>query len=135
MWSEADWQAHHLINLAATRRNNPVIEAAARAGWLPDAPQNVLALPTTLDAKQRLQAAGIQRPIHDSSHRKWNDRTDERLLEIRKELAIGAGAAASPEKDRAAFDALKAFQRELLQEILKQERVTMLEQFGETWTA
>jgi hypothetical protein len=55
---DADWRAHHLINVAGLRVAPELIAAAARAGWRTDDPGNVAALPASPDAQQKLRAAG-----------------------------------------------------------------------------
>jgi hypothetical protein len=76
-----------LINVAGLRVAPELIAAAARAGWRTDDPGNVAALPASPDAQQKLRAAGIDRPVHDSGHRNWNAEVEERLRDVERELA------------------------------------------------
>jgi hypothetical protein len=82
---DADWRAHHLVNVAGLRVAPELIAAAARAGWRTDDPANVAALPASPEAQQKLKAAGIDRPVHDSGHGKWNDEVGIRLKRIERE--------------------------------------------------
>lgn len=84
---DADWRAHHLINVAGLRVAPALIAAAARAGWRTGDPGNVAALPASPQAQQKLKAAGIDRPVHDSGHRNWNAEVENKLMGIGIELA------------------------------------------------
>lgn len=81
---DADWRAHHLIKVAGLRAAPDLIAAAVRAGWRTDDPGNVAALPASPQAQRKLKAAGIDRSVHDSGHRNWNNEVRaglERILD------------------------------------------------------
>ncbi len=128
--ADADWRAHHLINLAAVRGGDEVIRAATRAGWLPNEVTNVAALPHTREAQEKLRAKDEPRPVHDSGHPEWIERVRRRLANIKTELHDRFGDTGSPERDQAALDALRELQEELRDFMLKQDRLTMLQGQG-----
>ena len=121
---ENEWRAHHLISMEAIRSRNPVLAAAARAGWKTDEEANIAALPTTTAAQQTLRAVGIERPVDYSGHSQWNDRVKLRLQEIEKKLDTDFGKAASPEKDRAARIAVEKLMYQLRSEIAGLQRLS-----------
>jgi hypothetical protein len=82
----AEWEAHHLINIAGIRRAKDLIHAAVRAGWRTDGEGNTAAVPHSADAQRKLQAAGVRRPVHNNGHSKWNEYVREELDGIRKKL-------------------------------------------------
>ena len=67
------------------------------------------------------------RPVHDSGHPDWIKRVLHDLADIKTKLDKRFGAIESPQKDRAALDALTKLQEELRIEMLKKDRLTMLQ--------
>ena len=119
---DAEWRAHHLINVAGLRVAPDLIAAAARAGWRTDDPANVAALPASPDAQRKLKAAGIDRPVHDSGHRNWNDEVADELRQIEKELQrLRPGGDAY---GRRAREELEKLQNSLRQKMLQEDRLT-----------
>ena len=128
--ADAEWRAHHLINLAAVRGGDEVIRAATRAGWLPNEVANVAALPHTREAQKRLRRKDEPRPVHDSGHPEWIRDVSFKLKNIQKDLHDRFDDIESPERDQAALDALRKLQEELRDFMLKQNRLTMLQGQG-----
>ncbi len=125
---DADWRAHHLINVAGLRVAPELIAAAARAGWRTDDPGNVAALPASPDAQQKLKAAGIERPVHNSGYRNWNDEVEDRLRQIERDLRrLRPGSEAY---GRRAREELKKLQNSLRQKMLQEDRLTQNEAGG-----
>ena len=125
--ADADWWAHHLINLAAVRTGGSVLSAAMRMGWRPDAPANVAPLPNSRAAQDHLRDAGVHRPVHNSGHPGWNELVARELDSIKRTLDKDYGEDISKVKDQAAFIALLGLQRRLREAILQYDWVTMLE--------
>jgi hypothetical protein len=125
---DAEWRAHHLINVAGLRVAPELIAAAAQAGWRTDDPGNVAALPASPDAQQKLKAAGIGRPVHNSGHRNWNDEVEDRLRQIERDLRrLRPGSEAY---GRRAREELKKLQNSLRQKMLQEDRLTQNEAGG-----
>ena len=89
--ADGEWRAHHLIPLEAVRSGNAVVEAALRAGWKTDEESNIVALPNSAGAREKLREAGIDRPLDDSGHPQWNDGVIAELEEITGLLDIDFG--------------------------------------------
>jgi hypothetical protein len=104
-----------------------LIAAAARAGWRTDDPGNVAALPASPDAQQKLKAAGIDRPVHDSGHRNWNDEVRQRLRTIAQELQGNGGRPGTEAYDRQARQELEKLQNDLRQQMIQLDRATQNE--------
>ncbi len=56
--SDAEWVAHHLINVAALKRFPELVRAAVRAGWRTDDESNVVPLPKSAAAQEKLRRQG-----------------------------------------------------------------------------
>ena len=84
--ADIDWEAHHLINAAGIKRAPELFRAAAQAGWRADDASNVAPLPASRAAQERLQAQGLQRPLHDSGHRDWNEKVGVAIKALRAEF-------------------------------------------------
>jgi hypothetical protein len=121
---DAEWRAHHLINLAGLRVAPELIAAAARAGWRTDDPGNVAALPASPDAQQKLKAAGIDRPVHDSGHRNWNDEVRAGLELILDNLRNQGLTQDNEAYGREARRQLERLQDELRQKMMQEDRLT-----------
>jgi hypothetical protein len=121
---DAEWRAHHLINVAGLRVAPELIAAAARAGWRTDDPGNVAALPASPNAQEKLKAAGIDRPVHDSGHRNWNVNVGDRLKAIEQGLSKQALRRGTPAYDRQARDELEKLQNRLREEMMQRDRLT-----------
>ncbi len=121
---ENEWRAHHLISMEAVRSRNAVLAAAGRAGWKTDEDANIAALPTTEAAQQKLREAGIERPLDNSGHPRWNDRIRDKLGDIRRSLDRDFGVEDSSEKDQAAKTAVRQLLRELRQELSHLRRIS-----------
>ena len=114
------WEAHHLINQANARDFADVIEAAKRAGWRLDGPDNVVALPESETAREKLAKLGIEGPVHDSGHPNWNEIVLARLRRIQRELArsnLAKNSSAYDVRAREALDDLAAELREALKHL------------------
>ncbi len=83
---EAEWRAHHLINIAAIVEAKDLIDAAVRAGWRTDGESNTAAVPYSAEAQRKLQAAGVRRPVHNSGHSGWNRYVRARLGEVNRRI-------------------------------------------------
>lgn len=121
---DAEWRAHHLINVAGLRVAPELISAAERAGWRTDDPANVAALPASPDARQKLKAAGIDRPVHDSGHQNWNVEVEKRLRTIAQELRDEGGSPGTEAYRQQARKALEELQNDLRQKMMQQDRLT-----------
>lgn len=121
---DADWRAHHLINVAGLRVAPELIAAAAQAGWRTDDPGNVAALPASPDAQQKLKAAGIDRPVHDSGHRNWNAEVEKRLRTIAQELRDEGRSPGTEAYRQQARKTLEKLQNDLRQQMMQQDRLT-----------
>jgi hypothetical protein len=75
-------RAHHLIPANIWEAQLPLATLASQAGWQPDSPKNLIALPADA-ATQAKRAANL--PIHSSNHPEYDAET---LTEIFKEKAI-----------------------------------------------
>jgi hypothetical protein len=125
---DAEWQAHHLINIAGLREARTLIEGAARAGWRTDDPANVAPLPVSPEARDKLDAAGIQRPVHDNPHRNWNDEVLEGLKDIERTLRDQNLQPSMDGYDKAARKALEQLQNNLRKKLLELRRLTQNDQ-------
>jgi hypothetical protein len=101
-----------------------LIAAAARAGWRTDDPANVAALPAAPQAQQKLKAARIDRPVHDSGHRDWNGEVRRRLEQISDDLANQGLSKGTNAYDRQAREQLERLQNDLRQSMLREKRLT-----------
>ena len=121
---DAEWRAHHLINVAGLRVAPELVAAAARAGWRTDDPANVAALPASPDAQQKLKAAGIDRPVHNSGHQNWNVEVADELRQIRIDLRNQQLRSGTDVYDRRAREELEKLQNRLRQKMLQENRLT-----------
>jgi hypothetical protein len=114
-----EWQAHHLINVGNVRDYRDIFDAAAKAGWRTDEVGNVVPLPATLEAQQKLTGAGIDRLTHRGGHPDWNEKVAEELQTIRSELGGSSLVEGS--------DAYNSKARLLLNELEDRLRLEMLQ--------
>lgn len=121
---DAEWRAHHLINLAGIRAFPDLIREAAKAGWRTDDVGNVAPLPASPEARQKLQSSGIDRPVHDNGHPKWNDDVEESLAEVRMALEGEPFAPGSEAYAKRAREKLEELQRRLRQDLIGLSRLT-----------
>ena len=121
---DAEWRAHHLINIAAARRSPDLLAAAARAGWRTDDASNVAPLPASPAAREKLGAAGIHRPVHDSGHRNWNNEVLKALADIELRLDDEGMASDPGSYERRAREELERLQNDLRQKMLEFDRLT-----------
>ena len=98
--------------------------AAARAGWRTDDPANVAALPASPDAQRKLKAAGIDRPVHDSGHRNWNDEVRMGVEKILDDLRNQGLTESSEAYDSEARRQLEKLQSELRKKMMQEKRLT-----------
>ncbi|MCW3474313.1 AHH domain-containing protein [Limobrevibacterium gyesilva] len=120
---EAEWRAHHLINLAGIRRNPGLIQEAVRAGWRTDDERNVVPLPATSEAQQKLREAGEDRPVHDNGHEQWNKDVVNRLDRIESELSSEGLPSGTDAYARRAREKLEQLQNDLRQKMLGLDRL------------
>ena len=118
-----EWSAHHFIGVNAAQNHVALLEAAARAGWRMDEPANVIALPRTFAAQEKLARAGIHRPVHDNGHLKWNSDVKMALQEVEQKLSIEHLAPDSEEYAMRAAWLLQESQSRLRQEALSLSRI------------
>lgn len=116
-------RAHHLIGVHAAQQHTPLLEAAARAGWRMDAPANVIALPRTRAAQEKLARAGIQLPLHDNRHPVWNQDVSQELKLIEQELNALDLDQDSEDYAIHARQLLERLQRELRGKALEMDRI------------
>jgi hypothetical protein len=121
---DAEWRAHHRINVAGLRGTPDLIAEAARAGWRADDPTNIAPLPASPAAREKLKAAGANRPVHDSGHPNWNFEVKKALDDIPAKLEQRGIAPGSDEYARAAREELEKLQDWLRQEMAKFDRLT-----------
>ncbi len=121
---EAEWRAHHLINVAATRRAPDLLAAAIRAGWRTDDAGNVAPLPASPEAQEKLGATGIHRPVHNSGHRNWNDDALAGLNELRTNLLNDGLTPGTDAYDQAVRKGFEKMQDDLRQKMLELDRLT-----------
>lgn len=120
--TEADWRAHHLIPHVAVRRNIELFQAAARAGYRFDNPGNLVLLPYTKAAQEKMRAAGQHRPIHSSGHGDWNDARLEQVQRISERVETERLLGSEETADELARNLLKDLEQELRSEVLFAER-------------
>lgn len=77
-----EWEAHHLLPHGVVRKNPDVSGSAVRGGWHMDNARNIIAVPISREAQDRLKKAGIHRPVHDNSHSKWSNEVEKKLMKI-----------------------------------------------------
>ncbi len=119
-----EWKAHHLVNMATIRAEATFFAEAARAGWRTDETENIVALPASEEARQKLQKAGIRRPVHNSGHPEWNADVLEEVNAIMADLQSRDLQMGSEAYARAAKAELESMQRRLRQKMLGQDRIT-----------
>jgi hypothetical protein len=125
-----DWQAHHLIGMASVKVRDDLLAAAARAGWRPDEPGNIVALPANPAAQEQLQAKGIARPLHDNKHSHWTETVSSGLKEIIEILNQEDYDESSEAYAKAARDAIEKLQEKLREAAMKERRLTQGETNG-----
>ena len=119
-----DFAAHHLIPVEVVRKWKELFEAAARAGWSTDESDNVVALPKTEGARERMERhMGERRALHDNPHRNWNTEAKTRMRELMEELK-GLGLPPGPDYDQAVRRRLEEMQRKLRDDMAC-DRLTM----------
>ena len=123
-----EWEAHHLVSVAAARRDPRLLAAAVRAGWRMDDASNTAPLPASQTAQQKLRDAGVRRPIHDNGHPTWNKRAVAEMAAVPEKLRDANLVQGSPEYDQAARKALEAIQAGLRRAMLRLDRVTRNEE-------
>lgn len=109
-----EWSAHHLIGVRGARRHTQLLTDAAMAGWNMDAPENVMILPRTPAAQEKLARVGIIRPYHNSGHPSWNREVDAGLDAIEEKLRaerLKPGSLASADRTRALLELFQAERR------------------------
>jgi hypothetical protein len=121
---DAEWRAHHLINVAGLRGASDLIAEAARAGWRTDDAGNMAPLPASPEAREKLRAAGIDRPVHNSGHPNWNVEVEETLAQIRADLQKHGLTRGTDGYARAAKEALEKLQIRLRQEMLGRDKLS-----------
>jgi hypothetical protein len=121
---DAEWRAHHLINLAAIKRVPALIKEAVKAGWTTDDPGNVAPLPATSDAQKKLDAMGVSRPIHNSGHEDWNVRVNKDLDSLTATLKNDGFKPGTDAYARAARKGLEKIQDDLRKLLLPSRRLT-----------
>ncbi len=74
-------QAHHLVPAHVWGRNEDIAALAQKAGWSPDAPSNLIALPSS-PASQTAFAlqTGVTLPVHNRNHDTYNNETITSVL-------------------------------------------------------
>jgi len=123
-----EWRAHHFIGINGARDHTRLLETAARAGWVMDEPDNVIALPLTFAAQQKLARAGIHRPVHDNGHPFWNRDVHRELSDIEKHLSEVSLDERSEQYAVLARRLLEALQMRLRQKALEMQRITRNDQ-------
>ena len=127
-----DWNAHHLISVKPAQRYPALLEAAARAGWRMDAPENVIGLLRTPEAQAKLAAAGIHLPLHDNAHPTWNSEINAELQETERELHHSNPNSASEDYAARARAILEEFQNRLRLKALPMNRIVQLDGVTQT---
>jgi hypothetical protein len=94
-------RAHHLIPANVWEKQLDVATLASQAGWQPDSPTNLIALPANEATQTELAADGKILPIHSSSHSAYDLET---LGEIIEQKASYDGRALTPAQARAIFE-------------------------------
>jgi hypothetical protein len=120
----AEWEAHHLINLAGIKAFPDLIHAAEQAGWRTDDASNVAPLPASPEAQRKLGEAGIDLPVHDNAHPKWNAIVEKELSEIKKPLDHAVFTEGSDAYGTRAREELEKLQEDLRQRMLELKRLT-----------
>jgi hypothetical protein len=114
----SEWSAHHLIGIANIRRFHILFEAAAKAGWTADEIENMIALPTSPEAQQKLKDHGINLPIHRGPHPDTRDKLDKQL-----ELIADRLKKSDLDKGSAAYS---EYAKQIIRNLEKQLRDDML---------
>ena len=122
--ADADWRAHHLINVAALKNDQGLLKEAAKAGWKIDDSGNVAPLPATLEAQQKLKEADVNRPVHNSGHQNWNEDVKNKLKNIESDLINRHLLPGTDAYAQAARKALENLQDDLRQKMLEFGRLT-----------
>lgn len=126
-----EWRAHHLVTVAAARENLPLLASAVRGGWRIDGSSNMIPLPASPTAQEKLNAAGIRRPVHDSGHPISVRAADRALRAVPQELRNDGLIEGTPEYDRAARKAFENLSDRLRHGMNRLGRVTENEQAGQ----
>jgi len=76
---QGSWQGHHLIPAASYGNFMDWARAAYSAGWQPNGPSNVIALPANVQTQAMV---GDLLPIHNGSHGDYNFQTTQQLRDL-----------------------------------------------------
>jgi hypothetical protein len=74
-------RAHHLISANVWEKRLSLSTLASQAGWQPDSPGNLIALPANEAAQAELAADGQILPIHSSNHPKYDFEALGKIIE------------------------------------------------------
>jgi hypothetical protein len=98
------WEAHHLVPVKVWDENADIARLANKAGWKPDAPSNLIALPKDESAREEL---GGYLPLHNGTHIIYNNDARERILFERSKFPPDP----SPMEARAILDSVASYNR------------------------
>jgi len=93
-------QAHHLVPVNIVGRNLPLATLASEAGWETDSLDNLIALPSNPQTQARLAADGINLPIQNLPHPRYDEQTQNQI----DTLKLLAGSPLTPVKARFILD-------------------------------
>lgn len=93
-------QAHHLVPVNIVGRNLPLATLASEAGWKTDSLDNLVALPSNPQTQARLAAEGINLPIQNLPHPRYDAQTQNQI----DTLKLLAGSPLTPVKARFILD-------------------------------
>ena len=119
-----EWSVHHLIGIDPVKKHLDLLTAATRAGWAMDATENLMILPRTSAAQAKLAAAGIQRPVHDNGHPKWNQEVRVALEEAEDDLSRSGYSRQSVAYARLARQLLEGLQADPRAKALLKQRIS-----------
>jgi hypothetical protein len=85
---------------------------------------NVAPLPASPEAQKKLKTAGINRPVHDSGHRNWNDEVRVGLELILDDLRNQGLTQDNEAYGREARRQLERLQDDLRQKMMQEDRLT-----------
>jgi hypothetical protein len=115
----AVWNAHHLMSNAEVRDNEDLFQAAAKAGWKPDEPENVIGLPRDQNAQKMLEAQGSNRPIHDNAHQvKYKPEVRRAIENVKRQLAKAPVSKGSADYNKLAKTLIEQEQDKLRSSVL-----------------
>ncbi|MEJ1976448.1 MAG: AHH domain-containing protein [Acetobacteraceae bacterium] len=134
--AEADWEAHHLVNMAALQYAPELVKAAVEAGWGPDSVPNIVALPKSAEAQQKIRQVGVSRPVHNSSHLNWNRDVEVILRRANGDFDEGGGAFQDARtRGTAARRFLEQEATKLRARMMHSDRITSIERPEDVHTA